>query len=123
MDTHLESTGDADVAIIHLIDTYPDTVDPDELDDELMRVVQRLRGTNVVIDLKDVQLLESLHLGMLIRLREQLETEGRRLQLAQAEPHVCGVFVATRLDHLFPMYPTVAAAIAAGRGVNGVGAA
>ncbi len=69
----------------------------------------------VVLDLAMVTFMDSKGLGVLISLLKSLG-EGGAIHLAGVTPQVRKVFTLTRLDKVFPLHDSVAAAAAASSG-------
>ncbi|MBA2320181.1 MAG: STAS domain-containing protein [Deltaproteobacteria bacterium] len=65
-----------------------------------------------VLDLSGVPFLDSTALGALVGLRKRLGAEGG-IAIAGAQPAVRNLFRLTRLDTVFPLFATVADAVAA----------
>ena len=64
----------------------------------------------VILDLSRVTFIPSLSLGALVRLASDARTKKQRLILAGLAPDVRQVFLYTRLDRVFEMQASVAAA-------------
>jgi len=67
----------------------------------------------VVIDLKDVEIITSDGLGVLIRTRKALTESGGKLYLCGIHGNVLEVFQMTRLDKIFAVYDTPDSALTA----------
>ena len=68
--------------------------------------------TAVVVDLGDVNFLDSSALGILIAAQRDLAAAGGGLRLAAARPHVRKVFGITRLAEVIPVFDDVDTACA-----------
>ncbi len=66
----------------------------------------------VVLDLTDVEFIDSSGLGAIVASMKQLGSE-RRLDLAGLHPFVEKVFRLTRMDTVFKLYPTLDDALTA----------
>jgi anti-anti-sigma factor len=66
-------------------------------------------GRTMIIDLSDVELIDSLGLAALVRVRQRARTNGGRLQLVAAPYLVHAVFVLTGLHALFDWVPATTA--------------
>jgi anti-sigma B factor antagonist len=71
------------------------------------------RKTNVVIDLKGVEFMNSSGLGLLIGGVSTMRNAGGSLRFANASEKISGLITITKLGALFDMYPSVDAAVAA----------
>jgi anti-anti-sigma factor len=66
----------------------------------------------VVLDLRDVSLVDSTGLGLLLSVHDRAAAEGGWLHLAALNPLVKRLLQTTELDRRFHIYPTVTAAAA-----------
>ncbi|MDO5657928.1 MAG: STAS domain-containing protein [Paracoccus sp. (in: a-proteobacteria)] len=66
-------------------------------------------GPDVMMDLSQVAFIDSSGLGAVIALRKALPA-GRQMRLAGLTPNVARVFRLTRMDSVFEIFPSVAAA-------------
>ncbi len=66
----------------------------------------------LVINMKEVELLDSTGLGAIVTCRKKLGPRGN-IVLCQVDPRVLGVLKLTRLDRVFKIHPTEEAAVAA----------
>ena len=65
---------------------------------------------NLVFDLSEVSRIDSTGIGRFIDAYGRVRKSGGQMRLAGAEGAVRESFRLTRLDHVFPFYPTVEAA-------------
>ncbi|MCU4652466.1 STAS domain-containing protein [Roseibacterium sp. SDUM158016] len=72
----------------------------------------------VLLDLEEVEFLDSSGLGAVVAARKLLGT-GRTLALAALQPAVAKVMRLTHMDRIFPIYPDAAAALAGAGGRGG----
>ncbi|MCL6282430.1 STAS domain-containing protein [Ruegeria sp. 2012CJ41-6] len=68
----------------------------------------------VILDLSEVEFIDSSGLGAIVASMKQLG-EGRKLDLAGLTPIVEKVFRLTRMDTIFDLFPTLDAALSADR--------
>jgi anti-sigma B factor antagonist len=99
----------------HLGDVHLVTV-TGELDLHGARVLEAQLGRTsgrreVVVDLLGVSFLDSAALGVLVGTMKRLRAEGGRLVLVTDDPRTLRVFQVTGLDRVFPLEPSLAAAI------------
>ncbi len=73
----------------------------------------------VIVDLSGCSFLDSRGLGALMTTNARLEHSNRRMALVLSNPNVMRIFQITQFDHLFEIYPTLAAAV--NRNANGNG--
>jgi anti-sigma B factor antagonist len=78
---------------------------------ERMRDLTQAGGQRVVLDLARVMFLDSSGLGAIVAVKKMLGTD-RVLELSSLTPTVEKVFRLTRMDSIFTIHPTHAAAIA-----------
>lgn len=78
-----------------------------------MRAATRDGPDRVVLDLTEVDFIDSSGLGAIVASMKQLGT-ARRLDLAGLTPAVDRVFRLTRMDTVFRLYPTLGQALTEG---------
>ncbi|MCA9280268.1 MAG: STAS domain-containing protein [Phycisphaeraceae bacterium] len=79
-------------------------------------LLENLRGpsgtcTHVVLDLQNVEYMDSACIGVLVELLTRLQQVGGQIALVNADPNVEYLFKLTRLDRLFPICRDVMKAI------------
>ncbi len=70
---------------------------------ELVDAGERL----IVVDLLQVDFLDSTALGVLVGIHRRLSPEGGALKLVCTKPHILKMFRISGLDQTFPISPTV----------------
>lgn len=80
---------------------------------DLMREVTAQPSTRVVLDLSEVEFLDSSGLGAVVAVMKAL-APGRRLELAGLRPNVEKVFRLTRMDSVFRIHTSVEDALVEG---------
>ena len=90
----------------------------DELGDRLVEAVED-GASSVVVDLADVDFVDSQGLGALLRGTRRLGGEGGRFRLVVPTPRVRRIFEITALDRVFPLDESREQALA--RGIPRVG--
>lgn len=85
----------------------------EELQQELAQLAETAPPRDVVVDFGAVQHITSAALVQFIILNKQITGGGRRLMLCNLRPEVFDVFSVMRLDAMFDIEETPAAAIAA----------
>ncbi|WP_299548981.1 STAS domain-containing protein [uncultured Tateyamaria sp.] len=78
---------------------------------EAMRSATDNGDDTVVLDLSEVQFIDSSGLGAIVAAMKQMG-QSRKLALAGLTPTVEKVFRLTRMDSVFPVFPTLDGAIA-----------
>ena len=81
---------------------------------EWLKATQESARKDVVIDLSEVDYIDSSGLGALVGERMRCLKQGRRFRLCSPKPVVQTVLQTSRLDHYFDVYPTREAALAEG---------
>lgn len=79
-------------------------------------LLDNLRGpsgtcTHVVLDLQNVEYMDSACIGVLVELLTRLQQVGGQIAMVNADPNVEYLFKLTRLDRLFPICRDVMKAI------------
>ncbi len=75
-----------------------------------IRAKAATRSWNIVVDLKDVTLLASMGLGMLVNLHKTCAKEGGKLAVCNVSPDIMGVLKITRMDKILKIVPDIEAA-------------
>ncbi|NIZ09022.1 STAS domain-containing protein, partial [Pseudooceanicola sp. HF7] len=70
---------------------------------DLMREITRGLSGRIVLDLAQVDFIDSSGLGAIVAAMKQLES-GAQLELATLRPNVDKVFRLTRMDAVFPIH-------------------
>jgi anti-sigma B factor antagonist len=98
----------------HLVSLSPSKI-LDEL--EINRIGRDIKelisngARNLIVDFALVDHLSSSALGMLITIRDQLNSVKGSLKLCNIRPEIYQIFKITSLDRLFSIYPTTAEAL------------
>ena len=81
---------------------------------EWLKTTRESAKKNIVIDLSEVDYIDSSGLGALVGERMRCLKHGHHFRLCNPKPIVQTVFQTSRLDHYFDIYPTREAALAEG---------
>ena len=76
-----------------------------------MKISSRPDARHVVLDLQNVEYLDSACLGMLLMLLRRVREGGGRVAIASVKNRIEGLFKLTRLEQLFPIKRTVLDAV------------
>ena len=79
--------------------------------DDAMRRVEREAGDSMVLDLRDVEFLDSTGIARLVALRRRARRAGRRLVLIRGPRAVQRLFTIVALDEHFDIVGDLAAAL------------
>ena len=82
-----------------------------QLSDKIQELVDD-GGKNVVLNLQDVDLMDSVGLGMLVALRTSLLRSEVRLLLSNVDRSVRSLLLITKLNNVFDLYDTEDEALA-----------
>ncbi len=82
-----------------------------QLSDKIEELVES-GGKNVVLNLQDVDLMDSVGLGMMVALRASLMRREVRLLLSNVDRSVRSLLLITKLNNVFDLYDTEAEALA-----------
>ena len=80
---------------------------------EGLRELSDAGAQHIVLDMSDIAFMDSSGLGAVVTVMKQMGRE-KTLELAALSTAVAKVFVLTRMDKIFAIYPSVDAAIANG---------
>lgn len=86
----------------------PDAI---ELSAQLAAQTETTEARHLVLDLQNVQYMDSMCVGVLVELMTRLQARGGRIALVNAGGNVEYLFKLTRLDRLFPICRDVMKAI------------
>lgn len=81
------------------------------LREHLIKLVSDQRFT-IVVDLEDVDFIDSTGLGVLIGARKRVRLHDGDVKLVCTEPRIVKVFEITGLDQVFQIHPSIDAAVA-----------
>lgn len=95
------------VVVIHLADDPQFTDDLEALDDEELS-----SRVDVVLDMKGVHSINSSNIARLLRLRQSMLKNERRLVLCTIGAHVWSTLLVTGLDKVFELTENVATGLA-----------
>ncbi|MDR3636996.1 MAG: STAS domain-containing protein [Isosphaeraceae bacterium] len=84
-----------------------------EVDDQLIELSGWVGASDILLSFRDVQLMSSTLLAVLLRFGRTVSRSGGRLKLCSIAPHLLEVFRITRFDRLFAIYPDEASALCA----------
>ena len=82
-----------------------------QLSDEIQELVDD-GGKNVVLNFQDVDLMDSVGLGMLVALRTSLLRREVKLLLSNVDASVRSLLLITKLNNVFDLYDTEEEALA-----------
>jgi anti-sigma B factor antagonist len=82
-----------------------------EIGDELAHLAEVYPGRTLIISFSNVDHLSSAALGLMIKLREQVDRQDGHLILADIRPQIYEVFKITKLNRLFDIRDTVGEAL------------
>ena len=78
----------------------------------LFEAVSRSGARHFVLDIQNLEYMDSACLGCLVKALNYAAADGGRIALANADAAVQGLFRTTSLDRRFPICPDVASALA-----------
>jgi anti-sigma B factor antagonist len=99
-----------DVLVVRVQDTRIDASRAPVFKDEITKRVEA-RRTKLVLDLTLVEFIDSVGLGALVSCFKRMGGRGK-LVIVGAKGAVSRLFSLTRMDRVFPLYPTVDEAVA-----------
>jgi len=86
-------------------------IDIQALQESIMSVIEQAEMINLILDFRNVRLLSSAVLGLLIRISKQVYERGGQLRLCNISPKIHEIFKITRLNRIFDIYPDIESAI------------
>lgn len=108
---HLTVSNNDGICLVEFADRkILDELAINQIGEELLNLVQQHKPINLLLDFKNVQHLSSAALGMLITLNKHVAENSGRLKLANINPQIFEVFKITRLNKVFDIHDSAAAA-------------
>ena len=102
----------ASAAVVRFVDRkILDETNIQEIGQELFDLVDEEGARNLVLNFESVEYLSSAALGKLITLNKKVKQADGQLKLCAIKPPIFEVFVITKLNKLFDIYETQAAAL------------
>ncbi len=100
-----------EAAKIHFVDrNILDESVIQQIGDEIASVIEAADRPKILLDFENVEHLSSAALGTLITVNTKVKQKGGQLRLANIDKQIYEVFMITKLNKLFQIYDTVAAA-------------
>lgn len=78
-----------------------------EIGEQLAAIVEREERPKIIISFEAVDHLSSAALGTLITINNKVKQKGGQLRLSNINPQIYEVFLITKLNKLFRIYPTI----------------
>ncbi len=108
---HVRVTSHGDVAVLSF--DAGEVLDSYVASDVKAQAFRRLDGrTDLVIDLGNLEFVDSAGLGVLVGIYKRVNKRGRRVVVAGAQPYVSRVMKIIKLDQVFESFPDVPSALA-----------
>ena len=82
-----------------------------EIGATLSSLIEESAQPKLLLDFANVEHLSSAALGMLINVNNKIKQKNGKLRLANIKPQILEVFVITKLNKLFKIWPTRAEAL------------
>lgn len=95
---HLDVSQDDDIAVVRFRDKSLDLISNQEVADELSSLVTERKCKKIVLNLGNVEFLQSMALGRFIALDKQVTEASGTLRLCNLRPTVAELFEMTGLD-------------------------
>jgi anti-sigma B factor antagonist len=109
IDVKIEEEDRGNHAIVKITGTLATGDTTRALQERLDKIAQEKTGA-VVLDLSQLEHLDSTAIGVFVGNLKRFEGQGRRFLLVQPRDRVASVLKITHLDSLFGIFPSVAAA-------------
>ncbi|MHC4561261.1 MAG: STAS domain-containing protein [Planctomycetota bacterium] len=101
------------ITVVELLDRkILDEVNILQIGDQLNAIVAEADSPAMVLDFGAVAHLSSSALGMLITLHKRIREKNGRLRLCTIQPAIHEIFVITRLNEIFDIFPSRDKAVA-----------
>ena len=107
---HARVTHHGEVAVLSF--DAGEILDSHNAGDVKAQAFRRLDGRcDLVIDLQNLEFVDSAGLGVLVGIYKRVKQRGQRVAVARAQPYVARVMRIIRLDRVFESFPDVASAL------------
>jgi anti-anti-sigma factor len=107
---HARVTNHGDVAVLSF--DAGEVLDSYAASDVKAQAFRRIDGrTDLVIDLGNLEFVDSAGLGVLVGIYKRVKQRGRRVAVARAQPYVARVMRIIKLDRVFESFEDVASAL------------
>ena len=101
-----------DIKIVSFIENkILDEANITEIGAALASLVEARQRPKLMLDFQNVDHLSSAALGMLINVNQKIKLQNGELRLANIKPQIIEVFMITRLNKLFKIFPNREAAL------------
>ncbi len=101
-----------DIKIVSFIENkILDEANITEIGAALASLVETRQRPKLMLDFQNVDHLSSAALGMLINVNQKIKLQNGELRLANIKPQIIEVFMITRLNKLFKIFPNREAAL------------
>ena len=104
-------TGDVHLVVFKDKKILDDTV-LDEIKTEIMSLIGKASGPDMLLDFGNVEFMSSAMLGLLGQLHRKITTGQGRLKMCNIRPEIFQVFKLTNLDKLFSIHKDAPTALA-----------
>ena len=109
---HARVTHHGEVAVLSF--DAGEILDSHNAGDVKAQAFRRIDGRcDLVIDLQNLEFVDSAGLGVLVGIYKRVKQRGQRVAVARAQPYVARVMRIIRLDRVFESFDDVASALAA----------
>jgi anti-sigma B factor antagonist len=102
---NVEQTGN--IAVATIITPLLSVNEGQEIIGELTERMRYNNARHFILDLKEVEFMDSSFLGSLVSLLQDVEHVRGRIALVHCQPNVAFLFKVTRLDAVFSMFESV----------------
>ena len=115
----LNVTDHKDVKVVDFIESkILDEANITEIGNTLNHMIDEVNNPKLLLDFSNVDHLSSAALGMLINANNRIKTRNGQLRLTNIRPQIYEVFVITKLNKLFRIYPDRAEALGSFTGAH-----
>ncbi len=102
---HIEQVGN--IAIATVVTPLLSSGEGQEVISELTDRMRYNNARHFILDLKEVEFMDSSFIGSLVSLLQDVEHVRGRIALCNCQENVAFLFKVTRLDTVFPMFESV----------------
>ncbi|MHC5109037.1 MAG: STAS domain-containing protein [Planctomycetota bacterium] len=102
---HIRIIDSNDVRIVEFLDRKVlEEFTINQIGDDITKMIQELTSPKILISFQQVDHLSSAALGILIKLKDQVEKRNGSLKLSEIRPQIMEVFKITNLNKIFSIH-------------------
>ena len=103
---------EGDITVVGFVDrNILEEASIQQIGEEISKMIEQSAAPKILINFENVEHLSSAALGTLITVNNKVRQKGGQLRLACIDPQIYEVFIITKLNKLFQIFPDAPAAL------------